>query len=209
MNCLSIIYPFFLEAEYKVFGQIFITDDSFLTTVGTIASLCSSMRFIWSFVLDTGKLDYYQLQAIVLILQMVLALFTYTAAQTNNLLYMVVVGLSQICYGAPFVMLPVHCIQVASSPEHGLKLYSLVFSFGAFSSYIMTYLDYFFTTYDISILGRPNSDVYKNDGTEDPEVYKSIYVICFFLNVIGMVLLVKYTKMMRKRVVLDDNFIPI
>ena len=54
MNFCSIFYGYTLIGSYKVFGEIYIHDDLFLTYVGSIGCIFGSLRFLWSLMLDFG-----------------------------------------------------------------------------------------------------------------------------------------------------------
>ena len=52
MNILSVFNGVFFVSSAKTYGGEFITDESFLSHVGAIASIFAALRFFWSFFLD-------------------------------------------------------------------------------------------------------------------------------------------------------------
>ena len=48
MNFCTVFYGYLVVSNYKVFGSFYIRDDMFLTAVGSVASVCGSLRFLWS-----------------------------------------------------------------------------------------------------------------------------------------------------------------
>ena len=52
MNFCSAFYGYILISQYKVFGSQYFKDDMYLTTVGSVACMCGSFRFVWSMLLD-------------------------------------------------------------------------------------------------------------------------------------------------------------
>ena len=71
MNFLSIASGYFAVNNFKKYGQLNgITNENFLAIVGSIAAVCNSIRFVWSFMTD--YLSYKLVYAILLIMQIVL-----------------------------------------------------------------------------------------------------------------------------------------
>lgn len=54
MNFCSIFYGYTLIGSFKVFGELYIQDDLFLTYIGSIGCIFGSLRFFWSALLDFG-----------------------------------------------------------------------------------------------------------------------------------------------------------
>lgn len=129
MNFSSIFMGYLVVSNYKVFGSDYIDNDLFLTTVGSIASVMGSLRFLWSFVLD--KSSYGKVYGVLITTQlMCCGLFTYSVNYPR--LYGALVSIIIFCEGGHFVLLPAHCATVFETAEIGLRAFGYMFScFGA------------------------------------------------------------------------------
>lgn len=110
--------------------------------------------------MDSGRFSYIQIYAFVLCLQFTLSSITFASAN-SKWSYMLVTMVSQLSYGAPFVMLPVHINEVCSDqPEYGVKLYAIVFSFAGATTFFMSQTIYILTKHDLSIYDDQTNGAY-------------------------------------------------
>ena len=75
MNAMSVITGYFAVNNFKTYGQANgLDNDSYLAVVGSIAAVCNSSRFIWSWATD--YLPYRFVYSILLLLQIFLIFIT-------------------------------------------------------------------------------------------------------------------------------------
>ena len=68
MNAMSIMTGFFAVNNYKTYGQANgLTNDDFLAILGSIAAVCNSIRFLWSW--TTDYIPYRVVYAVLLCIQ--------------------------------------------------------------------------------------------------------------------------------------------
>ena len=118
MNFCSVFYGYIVIGNYKVFASTLIKNDLFLTTVGSIASICGSLRFIWAIQLDNGY-SYSRVYGVLSFLQLICATVIHESAHFPTL-FLLVVALSVFCEGGHFVLLPAHCVEVFGSTQAGV-----------------------------------------------------------------------------------------
>ena len=132
MNFFTVFYGYLIVSNYKVFGSMFIHDDMFLTAVGSVASVCGSLRFLWSLQLDAGY-SYVRVYGLLCMVQLICSgLIYYSTAYPYA--YLAIVSLSVFCEGGHFVLLPAHCCEVFGGPAAGVQVFSYLFSCFGLSS---------------------------------------------------------------------------
>ena len=104
MNAMSVITGYFAVNNFKTYGQANgLDNDSYLAVVGSIAAVCNSSRFIWSWATD--YLPYRFVYSILLLLQ-IFANFTVKFVAKNKVLYTVWISLMLLCEGGHFTLVP-------------------------------------------------------------------------------------------------------
>ena len=104
MNAMSVITGYFAVNNFKTYGQANgLDNDSYLAVVGSIAAVCNSSRFIWSWATD--YLPYRFVYSILLLLQ-IFANFTVKFVAMNKVLYTVWISLMLLCEGGHFTLVP-------------------------------------------------------------------------------------------------------
>ena len=171
MNFSTVFYGYLVVSNYKVFGSMFIHDDMFLTAVGSVASVCGSLRFLWSLQLDAG-FSYVRVYGILCLVQLICSCLIYYSA-ASPLAYLVVVSISVFCEGGHFVLLPAHCCEVFGGPAAGVQVFSYLFSCFGLSS----------------IGGSIVQNVLINSLTEP---YRALFGIAAVLNLLALLLLAFY-----------------
>lgn len=182
MNFCTVFYGYLLIGSYKVFGSIYINNDMFLTTVGSVSAIFGSMRFIWSVQLDCG-LSYPRVYGALMALQLVCSLLVHQAAVSKSkVLFTLTVALTFFCEGGHFVLLPAHCADVFGSTEKGVKAFSFLFSCFGLSS----------------IMGGVVQNVLLSIGENDDsfDAYDWLFKIAAALTVLAMVILISYSKLL-------------
>ena len=125
MNFSSVFLGYIVVSNYKVYGSQYISDDLFLTAVGSIACVLGSLRFLWSLVLDRST--YSKVYGSLVLLQLVCGSMI-THSVNNPEFYGLLVSLIVFCEGGHFVMLPAHCASVFETAEIGLRAFGYMFS---------------------------------------------------------------------------------
>ena len=104
MNTMSIITGYFTVNNYKAYaGTNGIKDESYLALVGSIASFCSAIRFVWS--MGTDHFTYRLVYGVMLVLQAILN-FTIPLVNESRGAYAVWIAGILFCEGAHFVLVP-------------------------------------------------------------------------------------------------------
>ena len=104
MNAMSIMTGFFAVNNFKTYGQANgLTNDDYLAIVGSAASVCNSVRFLWSWATD--YLPYKFVYGFLLILQIALN-FTIRLIAENNALYAIWISAMLLCEGGHFTLVP-------------------------------------------------------------------------------------------------------
>ena len=123
MAYLSSSYGFFIATNFKTYGISKISDDAFLTLVGSMGSLFNGGgRFLWGLVSD--KMEFKQVYMIILIIQ-IFDILTLRFIADYKVLYLIWVCLALLCEGGHFVIFPPLCLKVFG-PEVGSKVYSII-----------------------------------------------------------------------------------
>jgi len=76
MAFLSIFQGYYALNVYKAFGQTqpTLSDDCYLTTVGSISAILGSLRFIWSAAMDIKGATFKRIYGVLLMIQIILGL---------------------------------------------------------------------------------------------------------------------------------------
>lgn len=120
MMFCSVSSGYFLSSNFKTYGLDKISDDSFLTLVGSLSSLFNGGgRLFWGIVFD--KIDFKKTYSIILIIQiLVLATMRFISDYKASYLIWVCIGL--LCEGGHFVIFPPISLRVFG-PNVGSKIY--------------------------------------------------------------------------------------
>lgn len=134
MACLSIIFGYYTVDVYKMFGQTYtvLNFDEYLTWVGSLGSVFTSLRFIWSAALDSYS--YRLIYGILLIAQMVLALTMFIAVQ-NQVTYMIWICCALFCEGGHFTLVPNVLKKIYG--DQATSLYGITMTYTGLSSFVM------------------------------------------------------------------------
>ncbi|GFN91743.1 oxalate:formate antiporter [Plakobranchus ocellatus] len=132
LYALSILYGLILKSNfYKQFGLLYIHNDRYLTLVGTLIPVVSTVsRIFFGVCLDKGVLSMKDSVILSLALNTILCTFWYFAPQVHAVLYMALVLGLAAAQGAVFVILPTAARHVFG-PDDFSSNYGLL---------IMTYL---------------------------------------------------------------------
>ena len=115
MNFFSIFLGLFIANEYKTY---WLTADNhpgdrFISTVGSFGSVFNGLRFLWSFALD--YLDYKYVYAILLCLQIVIAVTYHMIIEEKNLVG-IWICMGYWCLGGHFTLVPNEMKKVFGKP---------------------------------------------------------------------------------------------
>ena len=104
MNAMSIMTGFFAVNNFKTYGQANgLDNEQYLALVGSIASICNAIRFLWSWATD--YMPYKLVYGFLLTLQIVLN-FTIKLVAGNSILYAIWIALMLLCEGGHFTLVP-------------------------------------------------------------------------------------------------------
>ena len=104
MNMMSVMTGFFAVNNFKTYGQASgLTNDNYLAVLGSVAAVCNSIRFFWSWATD--YLPYKTVYAFMLCLQISLN-FTVKLVAKNQALYAIWISLMLLCEGGHFTLVP-------------------------------------------------------------------------------------------------------
>ena len=142
MNFLSIMTGLFTVTNYKTYAQANeINDDSYFANLGAVASICGSLRFIWSAGLDCApyKLVYGILLGIQIVLNLTMPLVSHRKGA-----YGLYVSLIMFCEGGHFSLVPNVLRKVYA--DRATVVFGLMFSFSGLCSLLMIVLQNQFIT---------------------------------------------------------------
>ncbi len=126
----SIPFGMFIAFNYKEYGLIKLTNDSFLTVIGSCGAVFNGLgRFFWGFMLD--RFSFRAISSLINALLLVTALTTSFTVQ-NQYTYLVAVSVIYFCYGGNYAVYPTQTMRIFGQ-ELGSKVYYIVFlgfSFG-------------------------------------------------------------------------------
>jgi len=147
MMSLSQVFGIFFQGSIKSYTSSYIKDDKFLSIVGTVASFCRILVFIWSIMMETY--NFKTTYAIVLVLQVANAFMTPVIIGVDfyprlcpwwkKVYYVPAVISSMIANGAHHILFPVILAKIYGT-HGGLLAYSVGFTFQAASSFLNTLL---------------------------------------------------------------------
>ena len=121
MMYLSIANGYFMASNFKTYGIEKISDDGFLTLVGSLSALCNGGgRFLWGCLSD--KFDFKKIYLIILTIQ-IIDVATIQFISQYKIAYLFWVCLALLCEGGHFVIFPPECLKVFG-PNVGSKVYS-------------------------------------------------------------------------------------
>lgn len=127
MTFFSIQNGYFMASNFKDYGFSKISDDSFLTLVGSLSSVFNGGgRFFWGVLSD--KFDFKKIYLMILVIQ-IADMATLRLISQEKSLYLIWVCVALLCEGGHFVIFPVLCLKVFGV-EIGAKVYSLILLFG-------------------------------------------------------------------------------
>jgi MFS family permease len=130
MVYLSVSYGQFLGSTFKTYGEEEITDDSFITAVGSIAAIANGIsRGIWATLQD--KYGFKTIFFIILVVEICLS-YTLSFIRYWKILYLIWITLSLFWMGGHFSITPTVYAKI-----YGLKTGGKVYSF-MFSTYLLS-----------------------------------------------------------------------
>lgn len=104
MLALSVFYGYFIANSFKVFGQLYIESDSFLSLLAACASFCAALRFIFGFMME--KWSFRTCYSILICSNIVVCLVIYWAVRVKWL-YLILCCLSMTLEGGHFTIMPI------------------------------------------------------------------------------------------------------
>lgn len=105
----QIFYGYYIISSFKTYGQAYISDDKFLTMIGSAGALVNGvLRIFWSSMLD--YFPYKKVNTVLLTIQISCILLIQFSVK-NKYSYLAVVSLSMMCEGAMASMLPTLTLQ--------------------------------------------------------------------------------------------------
>ena len=142
MNALSIMTGLFTVTNYKTYAQANgINDDNYFARLGATASVCNSIRFIWSAGLDCAA--YKLVYGILLGLQVILTLSMPLVSHSRGA-YGLYVSLIMFCEGGHFSLVPNILRKIYG--DRATSVFGLMFSFSGLCSILMLLLQNWFIT---------------------------------------------------------------
>ena len=142
MNFMSICSGFFAVNNFKFYGiKKGLTDENYLAWLGSIAAVCNSIRFIWSFATD--YFSYKVVYGVLLLMQIGLD-FSIPYISENASLYFLWVCLLLLCEGGHFTLVPNVLKKIYG--EKGTLLYGIAFSYTGICSILLVVLQTFLLT---------------------------------------------------------------
>ena len=134
MASLSILFGYYSVDVFKTFGQSVpeLSDDRYLTWVGSMAALFNAARFIWSACLD--HYSYKEVYGVLLLLQIFLAA-TMSFAIKSKAFYLSWICLALLCEGGHFTLVPNILKKIFG--RQATSLYGVAFSYTGLTSLLM------------------------------------------------------------------------
>ena len=126
---------------YKMFGAAFpnLSDDSYLTTVGLLASVTGTLRFSWSALLDFEWASFKKVYACLLVIQIILGSTLVWAANHGRVTYAIWVSLIIFCEGGHFTLMPAIFKKIFGE-QMAIKAYGVGFSYTGLASSLILVL---------------------------------------------------------------------
>ena len=123
MIFMSVSNGYFIATNFKNYGMTKMSDDQFLTLVGSLGSMFNGGgRFLWGALYD--KFDFKKVYTTVLIMQMII-IVTLRFISAYEIPYLIWVCGALLCEGGNFVLFPPLSLKVFG-PDVGSKIYSLL-----------------------------------------------------------------------------------
>lgn len=125
------MFGYYTVDVYKIFGQKSsnLNNDAYLTWVGSLSSVCTSLRFVWSAILD--YLPYRLIYGVLLIMQIVLAC-TMVFAINDQATYLIWICLALFCEGGHFTIVPNTVKKIFG--DQATSLYGIILTYTGFAS---------------------------------------------------------------------------
>ena len=142
MSMFSIISGYFAVNNYARYGRLNgLTDENYFSYLGSIASICNAIRFIWSFATDhySYKLVYGTLVTMQIVLNFTCPLIAESAG-----LYAIWISLMLLCEGGHFTLVPNVLKKIYG--DKGTALYGIAFSYTGICSILIVVLQTFLLT---------------------------------------------------------------
>ena len=125
MNAMSVMSGYFAVNNFKTYGQANgLDNDSYLAVVGSLAAVCNSSRFIWSWATD--YFPYRAVYSLLLIIQ-ICANFTIKLVAQNHTLFAVWISMMLLCEGGHFTLVPNVLKKIYG--QRATELYGFLFSY--------------------------------------------------------------------------------
>ena len=126
---------------YKMFGAAFpnLSDDSYLTLVGILASVTGTLRFSWSALLDFKWASFKKVYACLLVTQIMLGSTFIWSARRGRVTFAIWVSLIIFCEGGHFTLLP-HIFKKIFGEQMAIKAYGVGFSYTGLASVLILVL---------------------------------------------------------------------
>ena len=136
MSFLSIISGFFAVNNFKEYGiKNGLSDENYLAWLGSVASICNSIRFVWSFATD--YVSYKAVYGFLLVMQIILDFTTPLVSESKGL-YFLWISLLLLCEGGHFTLVPNVLKKIYG--EKGTTLYGFMFSYTGLMSIMLIIL---------------------------------------------------------------------
>ncbi|GFO06819.1 oxalate:formate antiporter [Plakobranchus ocellatus] len=125
----SLLYGLILKSNYyKQFALLYINDDKFLTLVGTLIPIISTVsRIIFGVCLDKGLLSMKGTVVLSLSLQIILCAFWFFAPQVNAVIYLILILCLALTQCMVYSIIPTAAFHIFG-PEHFFTNYGLFLS---------------------------------------------------------------------------------
>ena len=136
MNTMSIMTGFFAVNNFKTYGQANgLTNDDYLAVLGSIAAVCNSIRFLWSWATD--YIPYKVVYAFLLCGQITLS-FTIKLVAKSQVFYTIWIGLMLFCEGGHFTIIPnaLKCLY----GDRATEVYGIVFTYTGLSCLLIIFI---------------------------------------------------------------------
>jgi len=132
---LTAIGGLFVAGTYKSCAQKYITDDEYLTMVGSVASICNAAGrlIVWGPIAD---LFGFQRALLILTACLSLLLLTYNYTFSHPTLFLVWTSAIFLCYGGNYVVYPTATAQLFGV-DHSAANYGMVFLFTGCSAVVI------------------------------------------------------------------------
>lgn len=121
----SIPFGMFIAFNYKEYGLLQLSNDSFLTVIGSCGSIFNGLgRFFWGFMLD--RFSFRLISSSINGLLLVSAVSASLTVQ-NQYTFLIAVSIIYFCYGGNYAVYPTHTMRIFGQ-ELGSKVYYIVFT---------------------------------------------------------------------------------